>query len=310
MAELVVLNDLRRETKNYLYFRAVHNTTMKKLLYIITTVCALTTAQGQQFSFQMFFTDAVGNQDSITLGYDSLATDSVDIAFGETNIFTSPISTGLDVRITNEWRNRDWYNMPGTYHIKKQIVFYDCLGFRSVSSIDIHTKHWPVTATWDKSLFTDVCTNGSLFTSLAPGGWWDVFGPSNLGIQTLSESNSVQFTSNISDYGSHSYINGLDTIPVFWQAIADMYIIAVNQISSPDSQLTVFPNPATDDFSIHIPQNFGTVKHIQLFSPLGQLVMTSQKANDINISQLEKGVYLILIANEKGVIQWARVVKS
>jgi hypothetical protein len=57
---------------------------------------------GQQFSFQMFFTDAAGNKDTITLGYDLAATDSIDAAFGEINILSVTRDTVFDVRISNE----------------------------------------------------------------------------------------------------------------------------------------------------------------------------------------------------------------
>lgn len=78
---------------------------MKKLLTITIILCFISAAQGQSFLFQLFFLDAQGNRDTIILGTDDLATDTIDTALGEVNIIGVPIDTGLDIRITDEWRN-------------------------------------------------------------------------------------------------------------------------------------------------------------------------------------------------------------
>ncbi len=103
----------------YLYFchtQLNKQTFMKKLLTITIILCLLSAAQGQSFSFQLFFSDAQGNRDTIILGTDDLATDTIDTALGEVNIIGLPIDSGLDIRITDEWRNRNWNQIPGTFH--------------------------------------------------------------------------------------------------------------------------------------------------------------------------------------------------
>lgn len=288
---------------------------MKKILFIIATFCLLTTAHGQQFSFQMFFTDAVGNEDTITLGYDLLATENIDTSFGEVNIISIPLDTSLDVRITNEWKNR-MYNLSGTMHTKKQITFYNCstLDFKNIQTIDIHTKHWPVTVTWDNTIFNDNCRKGSVFTGVNPGGWWDTGSPSNLDKAILANNSSATFSSNVgSSYNrNYSYIKDKDTIPVFWLAIADISILntSVNEISSSKEMLNVFPNPASEKISIQVSPQFGTVNRTAIFSSVGQMVLTTKKINNINIAQLAKGIYFVEVTNEKGKKLWARTVKE
>ncbi|MBP9187081.1 MAG: T9SS type A sorting domain-containing protein [Bacteroidia bacterium] len=289
---------------------------MKNIILLFCSAGVLASAQAQQFSFQMYFTDAIGNKDTLTLGYDLLATDSIDTMLGESNIITKPIDSGLDVRITDEWKNRERLNKPGTFHTKKQFVFYNCSTdyYNRVQTIDIHTKHWPVTATWDSSLFADTCRNGSVFTSINPGGWWDTGSPSDLWLKVLLLHDSVTFTSNIKEgFNSfYGYINGIDTIPVFWQTIGDKSIIntSVSYISKTENTLKVFPNPTADNFSIQIPEQFGIVASIQLFSSTSQLVLTTKNTKDINISMLANGLYLVVITNEKGNKQWTRTIKE
>lgn len=290
---------------------------MKKLLFIISTFCFLTTTvQGQQFSFQMFFSDAIGNKDTITLGYDLSATDSIDTSFGEVNIISIPLETSLDVRITNEWKNRSSYDRPATIHTKKQIISYNCspFDFSHIQTIDILTRHWPVTATWDHTIFNDKCSNGSVFTSVFPGGWWDVGGYSNLSQRRLAVDSSATFSANKRPNSGnyYGYIQGRDTIFTFWLAIADSSILylSVDETLNPENKLIVFPNPASGTITIQIPPQFGTVMRIEIFSSLGQLVKTTKNTNEINISQLAKGIYYIGVTNEKGGRLWSRTIKE
>lgn len=279
---------------------------MKKTLLLLMSICFLTTTQAQQFSFQMFFTDAIGNKDTITLGYDLSATDSIDGAFGETNIISTTLDTTLDVRITNEWDNQQEFGTSGTFHTKRQIIPYNCSIVPLIrhSSIGIHTKHWPVTATWDSSLFADSCRNGSLFTSVRPGGWWDTGSPSSLiPYQVFATADSVTFTSNAAwDYEDFCYIIGTDTVPVFWQAFGGLSIlrVAINKIQAEDISLKVFPNPMNQHFSIQVAPEFGNIKNVQVFSSLGQLMLTTKEINNIDVTKLTKGLYLIVLTNEKG----------
>ena len=136
---------------------------MKRILFFFAVSISLT-SYAQQFSFQMFFKDAIGNRDTLTLGYDTAATKLIDAAFGEVNIIGVPLDSVFDVRVTDEY---SWGVQPqGTFHTKRQITFYDCDSpLLSYQNIDIKAKYWPVTATWDKTLFNDSCRDWSSFNS-------------------------------------------------------------------------------------------------------------------------------------------------
>lgn len=291
---------------------------MKKVLFIICIFCYTTATQAQDFSFQMFFTDAAGNKDTITLGYDAMASDTIDNIFGEINIISTPINSGLDVRITNEFNNRNVEGIPGTYHTKKQITFYNCMATNlsdiNIQTIDIHTNNWPVTASWDNSLFADTCRKGSVFTGANPGGWWDVASISDLARQVLYTDNTVSFTSNFSSpffNDNYSYIKNQDTIPVFWLAIVDEANINVSTNKVQEQSLfKIFPNPTYHHFSIQVSPKFGDIETIQLFSLTGQLVLTSSDNQNIDISNLSKGIYLVRMTNKKGKTEWGQVVRN
>lgn len=289
---------------------------MKKLLIIISACFYFSSiAEAQEFSFQMNFIDAIGNTDSITIGYDINGTDTIDGLFGENNIIGIPLDTGLDVRITNEWYNRNFLITPGTIHTKKQIIHNECGNWFSVQGIDIRTTHWPVTATWNNSLFNDTCRNGSVFTGIPPGGWWDVSCPSDLYRKELLFYNSATFTTNTTSSFNPAYVyvnNGGDTIPVFWQTFGDstLLTLSTNDILNVKQKLEVFPNPTTEKISLKVPKQFGKLISVEIFSSLGQLTLKTKITADLNLSFLEKGIYLIVVTNESGEKLLARMLKE
>ena len=289
--------------------------TIKSLFISFLIICPLF-LYSQQFSFQMFFSDAIGNKDTITLGYDPLATKGIDDIFSEENIIDVPLKSTLDVRITDEYYNRTYKDMDGTFHTKKQIIPYDCiyLSYESIQHIDIYTKHWPVTAKWDSALFTDSCRDGSLFTSITPGGWWDTGSPSNLYRRELVETDSVTFTSNLNDEffdDWFSYIKGDDTIPVFWQLIASVdMLVSVNELKSPTVDVHVFPNPFADQFMVKAQTNEQST--LYLFDGMGRPVLKQLFFNSasINTSQLAKGIYYYQLRSEHSLLTTGKLIRQ
>lgn len=279
---------------------------MKKLFLLFFAIANLTICKAQQFFFQMNFVDAIGNTDSLILGYDTSATDSLDAAFGETNIISTPLNSDFDVRVTDELFNRQYFSTNGTFHTKKQIVRNHCvIPGLSIAAIDIYAKHFPITASWDSSVFNDTCRYGSLFTSFDPGGWWDVGGISDLGRIELMQINHITFSSQ--EYSiplpPYTYINNTgDTISTFWFAMGDSTLLlsAIEEISLNESPLNVFPNPATDLISLSVNKHFGEVNCIEFYNMFGQIVLTSTQLNNVNISKFASGLYFIKATNRRG----------
>lgn len=278
---------------------------MKKLFALLLTTLTIT-VKGQQFSFQMNFVDAVGNRDSLILGYDTNGTDTIDAAFGETNIISTPLDSVFDVRVTNEQYNRQYGFTAGTYHTKKQIVTNHCSLFGiSIIAIDIFSKHFPITATWNSNLFNDTCRNGSLFTSFNPGGWWDVGAISDLGRVILKDVSQVTFTSQVIGipYEWYAYINNSnDTISTFWLTMYDSTIIlsSVGNISTGNQPIIVFPNPADGNINLQFPLQFGQPKEIEVYSPVGQHILSTNTFIEISVESLNRGVYFIVATNSRG----------
>lgn len=270
--------------------------------YILTALLLtmFTNIQAQKFTFSIFFIDSKNNKDTISLGYDDFATDSIDEQFGELNIISRPLSSGLDVRVTNEWWNRKSYTKtPGTYHTKKQIIKYPRNGFFNLNSIDIKTNNWPITITWDSALFNDDLRSRSFITSIPIGGWWDVGSPSNLNVQFFQDINSINFSSNVSkNYNpNYCYIKDMDTISVFWQSYANSSFRIINSFAkaiNSNNKLNIYPNPSSNVLNIELEED-KMWQRIELINTLGKVVKEESFAKSLDIQSLPAGMYYLKI---------------
>lgn len=255
----------------------------------------------QEFSFTMRFVDAAGHKDSIVVGYDMNATDSIDEAFGEKNIIDRPWDSIFDVRISNDWSSRR-RGFTSTQS-KIQIVKNNCNSFFSITAIDIYSKSWPVTAIWDKNLFIDSCNKFSLYTSVSPGGWWDTGSPSNLYIQFFKDRDSISFNSysRIGLNPNYSYINNRgDTVSYFWQIFAKTNITVETQDIFNKNKFIVYPNPASDILHFQYSPTFRKLKSVNIYSITGQQMMTSKITDQVDISSLNPGLNILIAFNERG----------
>jgi hypothetical protein len=282
---------------------------MNKLLLFIFAIGQLTICKAQQFAFQMKFVDAIGNIDSLILGYDQIATDTLDVAFGETNIISSPYTNGLNVRAGNVWFQQNFNIGFGqtSFETKKQILPNICgTGnielSKSIAEINIVSSHFPIKVYWNKILFNDSCKNGSVFTSVHPGGWWDTGGF----IEPLNIEDSTTIFKN-----QYYYRNGTDTVNVYWVAFSDSTILsaAINKLTSNKNSINIYPNPASDFLSISMSEAFGKINRIEFYNLFGQFVLSSKEFSNINIVHLLSGIYFIKVTTTTGIAYTSKFIK-
>ncbi|MBU1008977.1 MAG: T9SS type A sorting domain-containing protein [Bacteroidetes bacterium] len=274
---------------------------MKRIYLVLVVVLMSQVSLGQEFSFSMYFEDAAGNKDTLVLGYDVNGTDGIDPDFGEIDLSGTPLNPLFDVRISDGF----WNDGVPKVQTKKQIIANNsCTGF-SLITIDIVTNAWPVTAHWDAVLFEDTCRNGSVFTSMHPGGWWDVGSPSNLERADLANIDEVTFTSNLieNDFDpNYAYINEqLDTIPVFWQTFADSTLLTLGMTEwNHHAAVQLFPNPAYE--SVRIANTSGTQAIVQLtaFDLTGRQMDIRFSNGQLDVSAWKTGIYMLQIALADG----------
>jgi hypothetical protein len=274
------------------------------LIFVFSQIGHLISAQ--EFSFQLKFEDAIGNVDTLILGYDINATDSVDLEFGEINIIANEFDSIFDVRVTDELDARSWwFDSIGNYHLKKQIIKKNCDWWPTVISIDIKCNHWPVTSSWDSSLFNEFCKNGSVFTSINPGGWWDVVGdPSDLDRVFLQRQNHVTFSDNWEgsfEDSDYNYINeNQDSISVFWVAICDISKLWLKKDELKSNEnLNLFPNPFKSQLNLEGLPNENLF--IEIYDIFGKLTYSrkirSISTHTVNTTGINSGLYILRIRN-------------
>lgn len=66
-----------------------------------------------------------------------------------------------------------------------------------------------------------------------------------------------------------------------------------------DKQVTIYPNPATDELNIQLPTDF-SINQVVIRNSLAQIVLIS-KENKMNTSILSSGVYFVEIETDKGI---------
>ncbi len=94
-------------------------------------------------------------------------------------------------------------------------------------------------------------------------------------------------------------VDGVDT--VFYIAAENGFVyksamIPVNGVEEKALQITVYPNPAKDRVIVEGIE----AAEVQVYNALGQLVKIVQNANEINVSDLMEGIYLLRITTADG----------
>ena len=82
------------------------------------------------------------------------------------------------------------------------------------------------------------------------------------------------------------------------------YSNCVGLDEKPKSQLQLWPNPASE--TVHVEGIIAA--EVQVYNNLGQLVKTEHDSNEINVSGLSEGVYLLRVTDEEGKNHIARVI--
>lgn len=252
---------------------------MKNVFTLILLATITYQSSAQEFQFTMIFTDTMGNTDTLVMGYDASASEGVDDQFGEVNIISEPWDSVFEVRITSKLRPTDQEPIED-YEMERQIITIDCEeNYPPTIEIDIKAIHWPITAVWDQNLFKDSCNEGSVFTSVPLGGWWDVGSPSDLWRVWLSETALVTFSDNVDDF-DHSHINHnyayLDSsgnvISAFWVGMGkeNLGVSTRDQILYPD--FTISPNPVGNETIFIRGVKPVQVKQVEVLDRMGKVL--------------------------------------
>ena len=259
----------------------------------------------QDFATKLYFKDGIGRVDSIKVGFSTSATDSLNSQLGEIKLSDPQIDTTFFVGISDVRINGNT-NETAKFRTKTKYVNTSRPDYLRFINIDLICKNYPLTISWNKSLFQDTNRSKSFIISSHPGGWFDV------GEQPhwLNSEDSIKYyTTNLSnDYSKNYlyetgdfYIDSIHSKPVkIWRLYVDFAGSDFNMDvrKTNNSKDIIFPNPCQD--ILHINSEQSTQGFMQLFSLTGCLLFEqscSGSSMSINMTKFAAGTYLLQINN-------------
>lgn len=141
------------------------------------------------------------------------------------------------------------------------------------------------------------------YTSFVPTGaaFAPVAGQTYTSANLTATPNHYYTAIKVSPNGVHKVV-GIDN--VVWKLGSGN--VNVNELEEVNA-VHVYPNPTNDFINI---DSKVAISSVELYNVIGQMVHTSKKAMQINVSQLNGGVYFVKINSEKGLSKTFRVVKQ
>lgn len=280
----------------------------------LSTYGLLLTAQSTpRFQMPLYFEDAVGNRDTIVVGYDANGSfDTLNPQFGEYAIST-PFDSIFEVRAAHA------IDPPHTLS-KKIISHYEggggdtCFASAGVE-IFIQAKYLPITISYDTTLVNSSFCHRNMI--LSPDMyiflfqyWWDA-----------REYYCMSHTAMVVDTFTHPGVTtggwlsrsfevegqGLKELPGYYWVVK--YIgICQNQVSTaaPVGErpaLTLAPNPANDVLQVNWPTPFsGQLEVVSATGGRGVLHQSVRQSvsTEISVAQLPAGLYFLSVSGADG----------
>jgi hypothetical protein len=282
----------------------VLNKTAMRFIIITLLFLVAHTATGQilepRIKFDLFFSDALGHRDTVTIGYDTLAGANIDPEFGEFNLRGIPFDSVFEVRGAD--------NSGFEYQSNPTIQYYTT-GFCIIESIVqyqsfiVYAKHWPITITWDSTYFAHQCYDWTHITRISAYMFQPQY--ANGDIRRLNLQDSVIITKNymrqtvdILNSRRHPVEGiGLDTIYTVYIGLAgNDPTISTREVVLKAAR--VFPNPVLSDVHIEVPEALQStdIEQITLTDMLGRQSVISAWDNradalHIPVESYPAGVY-------------------
>jgi len=264
---------------------------MKNLYLIILSLFLFVSVQAQQFTFDVYFEDAVGNRDTITLGYDAMASDTINSQYGEINIVNQVWDSVFEVRLSEfDYINYSGSTYNPSFQSKKKIMRFTpqppCIYSSTPVFIAVKNKYRPFHFTWDSTLFQDTVRMSSgfqFFHYVCPGPIW------------ASSTDSLLFEDPL-NYCEQCHIeqNG-DTIWLIGFTFSYFNTIGFQDPMGEGLVVKAYPNPVKELLTFDM-ENIKQESELMIYNSLGQLIREEQIDNasqnyKINISDYKSGIY-------------------
>jgi hypothetical protein len=223
---------------------------MKYLLTLIAVLCfhcLFAQIQVPDIKFDLYFEDAMGHLDTVTVGYDHDADANIDLDFGESNLRGLPFDPVFEVRGA-DMSGLEYQSNPTVQYYTD--YFCEEWPLTQYQSVIIYAKHWPVTVRWDKTYFEENCYRWTHFTRI----WSFLFHPEFVDgeVTHLYTNDSMVLEKSYLLQTNHYRNNrlepliggGEDYVYVVWVGLGSVYPSAIPVTEVASKAVSVSPNPA------------------------------------------------------------------
>ncbi len=308
---------------------------MKKFL-MLTVLCigVLTPANAQiipYFSTTIWVEDAIGNRDSVVVGFDSLASGDVEIQYGEIEIF-EPFDSILEVRAGTADPFYIGKELSKTIIGGSEKIWfspYDCWDGGTVAYIYIWAKHQPVTVFWDKQQIRDnYCVGGALlsnhnnYITVDPYTWGLFPDEKNYCMAVMDSfiintsvdsvppnSNTIDINKEVEGLGFQNIYGVNFYSQALYRWTPRSYWVNTTSIETSNEPAFVVPNPAKD--IIHIrPFSISKNRVYTIFDTCGTKVKSGfMLETELSVANLKNGLYFLRIEENGELIKVLKFLK-
>jgi len=110
------------------------------------------------------------------------------------------------------------------------------------------------------------------------------------------------------DYAVVYYVEDITGIPLYDTCMVHVWSVGIEDIG--DTRIQVLPNPVRDHFTITIKDEGIRPKEIRIYSADGEDVMKMNYRDQIDISDMNIGLYLLEVVDGEGRFYYSKFVVS
>lgn len=304
---------------------------MRYILFLLSVPCILFSQQKEPFFLTTFyFSDAVGNMDSMEIGFDLEGNNGMNIDFGEV-IDNSPFDSVFDIRALNFFDYKINPKIPLELKKKRIVggaekyVNAPCLAGDNLIFF-IHSIHQPITIRWKIQDFEKLNCPGRIWNLFSPDALYHLLFPnewiadSTVRYGCMSDSSYTFFLGEkYKSKWERSYIlkneiqgNGIDSvygvcfIPSSNNYFCDPNYVVGTENKGRNLKLDVYPNPSAENIFIDVMES-KNINQVQVLNQYGELIhkldMDQQVEHDLlelNTSNYPQGMYYVIIVDHWG----------
>ncbi|MEI6409779.1 MAG: T9SS type A sorting domain-containing protein [Bacteroidota bacterium] len=293
---------------------------LPNVISLFLYTCALSAQVTPMFEMPLYFEDAVGNKDTVTIGYDTTSSSyHWNQQFGE-HAINLPFDSIFEVRVSH---SDLWPVETG----KKAIAGWEldvnqyCGGAAPVK-LFVHARHFPLTIRYDTALIhSSECRKQmiiapSVFVFLLEN-WWDSDHYCMWETDEIKDSSIFIVLPNGNPSAEEFEVEGqgVQRIPcyfwtVFWGNTPCGYPVSTDNVNTFSSK-RLWPNPATNQIIFDLSTS-ESVSEISIFDLIGRHIKTVLHPLDniLNISELKVGYYVAMVRYVDGKSTSFRFIKE